>query len=215
MVRVPKDAAQGELKMVALQLPDLMAAAMMGDAMVQSTPQPSDAMELKIRIEGEPVEAEWSDDPTLPGGGPLVAPIDTGTVVRDREIEFYLDFSGTPTRFMIDGTEFDGQVKQTMTIDTAERWHVTNRNAFTHPFHIHVNPFFVTHINGVELAQDDPLRRWQDTMAIPTAAKEGVIPPGSFTMLSRFTRFTGKFVIHCHILDHEDQGMMQAVEVVS
>ena len=30
----------------------------------------------------------------------------------------------------------------------------------------------------------------------------------------RYTRFTGKFVIHCHILVHEDQGMMQLVEIV-
>ena len=216
MVRVPKDAAQGEMELVALQLPDLMKSAMMGGEKVVSTPQPSDAMELKIRIEGEPINAEWSDDPTLPGGGPLTAPIDPATAVRDREIEFFLELNkNKPNRFMIDREAFDGEVKQTMKLGTAERWHVTNRNKFTHPFHIHVNPFFVTHINGDELAEGDPLRRWQDTMAIPTAAETDVNPPGSFTMLSRFVRFTGKFVIHCHILEHEDQGMMQAVEVVS
>lgn len=215
MVRVPKDAAQGEMELVALQLPDLMKSAMMGDELVASASQPSDAMELKIRIEGQPIDAEWSDDPTLPGGGPLTEPIDPATVVRDREIEFFLEFMTSPTRFMINREEFDGEVKQTMKLGTAERWHVTNRNTFTHPFHIHVNPFFVTHINGVELTEDDPLRRWQDTMAIPIAAEHDVNPPGSFTMLSRFVRFTGKFVIHCHILEHEDEGMMQAIEVVS
>ena len=215
MVRVPKDSAEGELQLVALQLPNLMKRAMMGDAVVADEPPHSDAMELTIRIKGEPIDAEWSDDPTLPGGGPLVAPIDPATVVRDRELEFFLDFKANPTRFMIDREEFDGEVKQTMTLGTAERWHVSNRNTFTHPFHIHVNPFFVTHINGVELVEDDPLRRWQDTMAIPSAGTHDVNPPGSFTMLSRFVRFTGKFVIHCHILEHEDQGMMQAVEVVS
>ena len=215
MVRVPVDAAEGELQLVASQLPDLMASAMMGTEAVMSTPQPSNAMELKIRIEGDPMDAEWSDDDTLPGGGPLVDPIDPETIVGEREIEFFLEFKEDPVRFMIDNEEFDGEVKQTMKLGTAERWHVTNRNTFTHPFHIHVNPFFVTHINGVELAEDDPLRRWQDTMAIPTAAAHKIDPPGSFTMLSRFVRFTGKFVIHCHILEHEDEGMMQAVEVVS
>ncbi len=215
MVRVPKDAVQGELSLVARQMPNMMASAMMGVETTASTPQPSDAMELKVRIEGAPMDAEWSEDPTLPGGGPLVAPIDPATVVRDRDVEFFLEFKKSPTRFMIDREEFDGQVKQTMKLGTAERWHVSNRNTFTHPFHIHVNPFFVTHINNVELAEDDPLRRWQDTMAIPTAAEHDVNPPGSFTMLSRFVRFTGKYVIHCHILEHEDEGMMQAVEVVS
>ncbi|MEP5151753.1 multicopper oxidase domain-containing protein [Planktotalea sp.] len=215
MIRIPKTSSPGELNLVAKQLPDLMASAMMGDTAVKSTPQPSTEMQLKIRIEGDPIDAEWSDDPTLPGGGPLVEPIDPESIVREREIDFFLEFKKKPTKFMIDGEEFDGTTKQTMKLNTAERWHVTNRNTFTHPFHIHVNPFFVTHLNGVELAEDDPLRRWQDTMAIPTAAEHDVNPPGSFTMLSRFVKFTGAFVIHCHILEHEDEGMMQKVEVVS
>ena len=35
------------------------------------------------------------------------------------------------------------------------------------------------------------------------------------TLRSRYVRYIGKFVIHCHILDHEDQGMMEVVEVVN
>lgn len=211
IVRVPKDAAAGELKLVALQLPN----AMMGQG-PEGKPQPSEPMTLDIRIEGDPIEAEWSDDPTLPGGGPLVNPIAPDEIVNTKTVDFHLKFGDDiPTEFLIDGIEFDGKVQKTMKLGTAERWHVTNRNDFTHPFHIHVNPFFVTHINGRELAKDDPLRRWQDTMAIPTAAVDQEGDPGSFTMESRFVRFTGKFVIHCHILEHEDEGMMQAVEVIS
>ena len=37
--------------------------------------------------------------------------------------------------------------------------------------------------------------------------------PGYFTMRSRFVDFTGQYVLHCHILAHEDRGMMQLVEV--
>jgi FtsP/CotA-like multicopper oxidase with cupredoxin domain len=82
---------------------------------------------------------------------------------------------------------------------------------------------------------------WWDVFAIPTARKEtlptsvcstdaqcpeGIKPytkctdgtctvtmPGYFKMRSRFVDFTGQFVIHCHILAHEDRGMMQLVEV--
>ena len=213
MVRVPKDATPGELKLVALQLPNTMMKQVGTSA---GKPQPSTAMQLNVRIQGDPIDAEWSDDPSLPGGGPLVAPIDPNDVVKEQTADFNLIFGGgNPTKFLIDDHPFDGEVKKTMKLGTVERWHVTNRNEFTHPFHIHVNPFFVTHINGVELAEDDPLRRWQDTMAIPTAPANWVEPAGSFTMLSRFVRFTGKFVIHCHILEHEDEGMMQAVEVIA
>ena len=34
-------------------------------------------------------------------------------------------------------------------------------------------------------------------------------------MLSRFAELTGVYVLHCHILDHEDRGMMQMVQVIS
>ncbi len=211
MVRVPPDAAAGRLQLVALQLPN----AMIEGPQAKASAPPSTEMTLDIVIAGDPVDAEWSDDPALPGGGPLVAPIDPAEVVYDREVEFFLEFKVQPTKFMIDRQEFDGSVLQPpMKLGTAERWTVTNRNTFTHPFHIHVNPFFVTHLYGEELPEGHPLRRWQDTMAIPVAAAHGVDPAGSFTMLSRFVRFTGKYVIHCHILEHEDEGMMKAVEVV-
>ena len=39
--------------------------------------------------------------------------------------------------------------------------------------------------------------------------------PGYFKMRSRFVDFTGTYVLHCHILIHEDRGMMQLVEVVT
>ena len=39
--------------------------------------------------------------------------------------------------------------------------------------------------------------------------------PGYFKMRSRFVDFVGSYVMHCHILIHEDRGMMQLVEVVS
>lgn len=50
-----------------------------------------------------------------------------------------------------------------------------------------------------------------------TSCKDGkcqVTIPGYFKMRSRFVDYTGQFVLHCHILGHEDRGMMQLVEVV-
>ena len=52
-----------------------------------------------------------------------------------------------------------------------------------------------------------PVRYSEDTTPVP--------PHGSFTMRIRFTDFTGRFVYHCHILNHEDGGMMGVVDVVS
>ena len=74
-----------------------------------------------------------------------------------------------------------------------------------HPFHIHVNPLEVFSIkdpNGNETLTH-PL--WRDT----------IILRGGWTVRFRtnYKRFKGKFVQHCHILDHEDQGMMESVEI--
>jgi FtsP/CotA-like multicopper oxidase with cupredoxin domain len=83
-----------------------------------------------------------------------------------------------------------------------------------HPFHIHQNPFLCMSIqdrNGNELLPTDengvPIPRWQDVVYIP---RNG----GRVVFRSRFWDFTGKYVNHCHLLQHEDWGMMQAIEVL-
>jgi len=78
-----------------------------------------------------------------------------------------------------------------------------------HPFHMHVNPMWVLRIdvpdeNG-ELHNILPEPAWMDTVAIP---RNG----GRVVFRTRFDDFVGKWVNHCHILLHEDMGMMQVVE---
>lgn len=71
-----------------------------------------------------------------------------------------------------------------------------------HPFHIHVNHFQITRI-GDQVLKDIPI--WRDTIIV----REGV----PVTARTRPTEFTGKSVMHCHILDHEDRGMMFLMEI--
>jgi FtsP/CotA-like multicopper oxidase with cupredoxin domain len=156
---------------------------------------------LDIEIVGDPVDHLWSDDDALPA--PAFA--EFGEEELPKRV---INFQGG---FQLDGEQYSGAVKHTIKLDAVEEWTIENSTAAVHAHHIHVNPFLITHINGVELASDDPRRRWQDTVAIPLASGEG---PGSITYKTRFERFTGKFVIHCHVLRHEDRGMMQAVEVI-
>jgi len=69
---------------------------------------------------------------------------------------------------------------------------------------------------------------WHDTIAIPAGFFKPVVPnpvpsnpadykfvPGFIRIRHRFLDFPGKFVLHCHILGHEDRGMMQLIEVAS
>jgi FtsP/CotA-like multicopper oxidase with cupredoxin domain len=81
-----------------------------------------------------------------------------------------------------------------------------------HPFHIHINPIWVLRIevpdeNG-QLHNVLPEPVWMDTVAIP---RNG----GRVVFRTRFEDFTGKWVNHCHVLAHEDMGMMQEMECVA
>ena len=99
-----------------------------------------------------------------------------------------------------------GAKKQTVSLNSVEEWTVYNMNAVQHPFHIHVNPFQVIKVNGVPV---DPY--WADTIGLPVNGTPA--QPTSITFRTRFTEFKGSYVMHCHILAHEDMGMMQTIEV--
>jgi FtsP/CotA-like multicopper oxidase with cupredoxin domain len=124
-----------------------------------------------------------------------------------------LDYSRTPDRkiFMIDGHTMDeNRVDQTARLGDTEEWTIVNTDQQYHSFHIHQTPFLVTEINGVP-QDEDSLR---DTFSTPPATEVG---PGSLKVVIPFTDpvIVGRFVYHCHAVDHEDKGMMGIVEVVA
>ncbi|GAA2062949.1 multicopper oxidase family protein [Williamsia deligens] len=105
--------------------------------------------------------------------------------------------------YYINGKQFDHHVvNETMYLGDTEEWHFVNKTYEPHPIHIHVNDFLVTAINDKPVDE----HHYRDTVMLP--------PFGNLTMRTRFADFTGKFVMHCHILFHEDHGMMQLLEVI-
>ena len=107
-------------------------------------------------------------------------------------------------------------ITQMVALNAVEEWTIVNMNNIRHPFHIHVNPMYIVAVNGKRLAE--PF--WADTMPLPF--NDNPPPVGedipatvtSFTFRMRFLHFTGRYVMHCHMLVHEDMGMMQGVTVV-
>jgi hypothetical protein len=107
-----------------------------------------------------------------------------------------------------------------------EEWTVYNQSFSDHPFHIHQNHVLVTKINSIALPQPE----WHDTLVVPAAVclkPLGQQPPcgttrnindttpGSITFRTYFNPVTaGCFVMHCHILTHEDIGMMQRLDIL-
>lgn len=107
--------------------------------------------------------------------------------------------------FVIDGLEFDpNRVDQFVNVGDTEEWTIRNPSFSPHPFHIHINPFQITRING----QPYDALGYEDTTVV---AANG----GSITFLTRFLDFAGTWVYHCHILGHEDGGMMGIVQASS
>ncbi len=110
---------------------------------------------------------------------------------------------GSPSQFLIDGQMFDpDRIDQTVQLNALEEWVIHNTSEDWHPFHIHVNDFQVVAVNGEPIVSHS----FDDTYLVP--------PYGSITMRTRFLDLKGTFVYHCHILFHEDHGMMGVVAVV-
>ena len=112
---------------------------------------------------------------------------------------------GMPTEYI--PYQSSRALKQTVALGSVEEWTIFSMNNIRHPFHIHVNPFQVVRINGQPV---EPY--WADTIAMPPGGSPEA--PTSVTFRTRFQDFKGSYVMHCHMLVHEDMGMMQVVEVV-
>ena len=99
--------------------------------------------------------------------------------------------------FLLNGQSFDpNRVDIRTQLGQVEDWEIVNGGMTAHPFHIHVNNFQVIERNG----QPEPFRAWKDTVNLN---------PGDMVRLrTRYEDFAGKTVFHCHILGHEDTGMM-------
>ncbi len=102
----------------------------------------------------------------------------------------------------INGAKFDpNRVAHEIRVGSAEQWTVSSELG-GHPFHVHVNPF------AVRVPQGDPNPHswiWRDTLFVPSGS--------SAELRAWFHDYPGRSVLHCHILDHEDQGMMQTIEL--
>lgn len=155
-----------------------------------------------IRNPGSPVKFQWEAGRTKTGPNP------------------------NPPHFMINNKQFGetGEViDQCMPKDGLQDWVLENWTSTPHPFHIHINPFQVIRIdtptgqNKYSIYEPKDNFVWQDVISIPPAviSSDGKqITPGRITIRQTYPDFTGTFVLHCHILAHEDRGMMQLVRIV-
>lgn len=117
-------------------------------------------------------------------------------------------------------------------LGATQQWELRSYSV-SHPFHIHVNPFQIVGVydpNGKDVSLPGVTEAdgdnqfaglsgaWKDTIFVKTNLNPGQLtnPPKDYYRIvirTRYQRYIGEFVLHCHILDHEDQGMMQNVTI--
>lgn len=121
---------------------------------------------------------------------------------------FTFDIYGPGIAFLINDGVFDPNIADaTPRLNTTERWVIYNKSGEWHPFHIHQDDFRL-----IDEKSDGPpgLGGVQDIVPLPAGTPEN---PSKVEIDMPYTDFDGKFVFHCHILDHEDGGMMALVDL--
>jgi FtsP/CotA-like multicopper oxidase with cupredoxin domain len=126
---------------------------------------------------------------TVPTALRVIQAIDTKLVAARRTLVF--------SQGLINGKAMDmKRVDVSARLNTTEIWQVENVVAMDHPFHLHGFRFQVIDRDGVP----EPYVSWKDSVNVPKHGKVRVAV--------RFEDFPGRWMFHCHILDHEDMGMM-------
>ena len=144
---------------------------------------------LSLRVGGAPAPPV-----SIPATLRRITPLDTATATARRTVTF--------TQGMINNRHFDmSRVDYTTRLGTTEIWTVENLVGMDHPFHLHGFRFQVIERSG----RPEPFRSWKDAVNVP---KQSTVK-----FIVRFDDFAGKWMFHCHILNHEDQGMMGILEV--
>jgi FtsP/CotA-like multicopper oxidase with cupredoxin domain len=109
------------------------------------------------------------------------------------------------TTWLINGRSFDPgyadvEVKRGETVT----WAIDNKTSVAHVMHLHHTSWYLLSRNG------SPPPPWEDCLKDTFF----VYPNERIVLAGHLTNYTGKFVVHCHMLDHEDHGLMSQFRVV-
>ena len=149
---------------------------------------PRDLMTLRY------VMAPRASAPALPATLRRVPALDT-SLVRARHVLVL-------SQGLINGQMMDmARVDERSTLGATDIWELENVVGMDHPFHLHGFQFQVLDRNGVP----EPFPSWKDVVNVKKHE--------SVRIVVRYDDFPGLWMYHCHILDHEDHGMMGVLEV--
>ncbi len=163
------------------------------------------------------------DESRVPGRLRTVSRLRTEDAVRTRVLTVgeVVSMNGEPLRMLLNGTRWSAPVTETPQLDTTEIWNLVNVTDDAHPIHLHLVRFQILDRRAFDVFQyptagtvryvgpaepPDPSEAgWKDTVRAA---------PGMITrIIIRFEGYAGRYVWHCHILEHGDNEMMRPYEV--
>ncbi|TMR24156.1 multicopper oxidase family protein [Nonomuraea turkmeniaca] len=148
------------------------------------------------------VDRDEADDSAVPQRLSTVEALDPGKATVTRDFEFSSGSMHGGTGWLINGRPFDPKhMEARPKLGDVEIWRLTSDVA--HPVHLHLDHFQVLSVNG-ERPAGPP--EWKDTVELRDAQTVEIV--------TRFTDYRGRYVLHCHNLEHEDMAMMASFEVV-
>jgi suppressor of ftsI len=172
---------------------------------------PNPEMALADLIQPGPVQQNTDARPaparTVHGGRHIYKPINYKPInvetLKKRAPSFTVIFTEDMNGFYINGKKFamDAEPMTSIRVGAYQHWRIVNRTGELHPFHMHQVHFLAYAENGVPLAHP----AWLDTVNVPYR--------GSVDVILDFTDpvIKGMAVFHCHLLNHEDKGMMAKI----
>ncbi|MGV2291988.1 multicopper oxidase family protein [Trinickia sp. YCB016] len=108
--------------------------------------------------------------------------------------------------FMINGTTYDpSRVTLTSRRGEVELWSIENRTDMDHPFHLHGTQFQIVERVSDGVTTPEPFRAWRDMVNVKR---------GEIVRIATMQSMRGERMFHCHILEHEDLGMMGTLKVI-
>ena len=134
-----------------------------------------------------------------------------------------LDFYGNSYIMLLNGTHWKMPVTETPVLNSTEIWNLINLTDDSHPIHLHLVRFQILDrrpfhkfpyqtkqqllYRGPAVPPEPGEAGWKDTVQ----AHSGMVT----RIIARFEGYTGRYVWHCHVLEHEDNEMMRPYEVIA
>lgn len=169
--------------------------------------------------------AKVTETSSLPTALRLVPKIPESQAVQTRllTLDEFVNKAGNPTMLLLNASHWSLPITEKPVLGSTEIWSLINPTNDTHPIHLHLVRFQILdrqsyepwlfqtkrqlHFLGPPQPPDPNEAGWKDTVQAYSRMVTRIIVP--------FTGFTGRYVWHCHILEHEDNEMMRPYEVIT